>query len=321
MRKFAILATAALFAAGVAACGSSSKSASSDTTTTVAGATSTTASSTPTTLAKIDCNGTSAYVTDIGTPPTSNRSRADTLTVVTSLPGPGSWRAATPTRRRSRPATSTTSPRRCSRQFGLSKLVIRNENFDAITAGTVTNYDVALSQITITCDRAKVVKFSIPYFAVEPGHPREQGRHDRDARRREEGAVGRADEHHRDRPARQRSSPTRTRRSSSTLSDAYAALQAKQVDAVLIDTAINLGEAAQSNGKFVVVGSSPIPGGPDQYGAHPAQGLDQRARRSMRCSRARRLRSARASSPQTDLDGRPGHAFRSSTCRSPESDR
>ncbi len=36
---------------------------------------------------------------------------------------------------------------------------------------------------------------------------------------------------------------------------------------MLIDTAINLGEAARSNGKFHVVAQFDQPGGPDQYGA------------------------------------------------------
>ncbi len=51
------------------------------------------------------------------------------------------------------------------------------------------------------------------------------------------------------------------------LSNAYTALQAGQVDAVLIDTAINLGEAARSNGKFHVTAQFEQPGGPDEYGA------------------------------------------------------
>ena len=51
------------------------------------------------------------------------------------------------------------------------------------------------------------------------------------------------------------------------LTDAYTALDAGQVDAILIDTAINLGEAARSNGKFHVVAQFNQPGGPDQYGA------------------------------------------------------
>ena len=38
----------------------------------------------------------------------------------------------------------------------------RNEDFDAIVAGQIdpTSYDIVLSQVTITDDRAKVVDFS-----------------------------------------------------------------------------------------------------------------------------------------------------------------
>ena len=39
-----------------------------------------------------------------------------------------------------------------------------------------------------------------------------------------------------------------------------------QIDAVLVDTAINLGEAARSEGRFAVVAQFEQPGGPDQYG-------------------------------------------------------
>ena len=50
------------------------------------------------------------------------------------------------------------------------------------------------------------------------------------------------------------------------LSDGYTALEAGQVEAFLIDTAINLGEAARSHGTFVVPAQFSQPGGPDQYG-------------------------------------------------------
>lgn len=264
MRKFMIVATAALFAAGVAACGSSSKSSSSSTTTTAN--TPTTASSTPTTMPKIDCSGTSAYVTDIGSASAFKPVTPDTLTVVTSLPGPGFWAGSD-----SDPAKVTSGyeydiAKELQKQFGLSKLVVRNENFDAITAGTVTAYDLALSQVTITCDRAKVVKFSIPYFASNQGILVNKG-----------DSITTLDQAKAAQWGVQTSTtaadllakikPAKDPKVFQSLSDAYAALQAKQIDAVLIDTAINLGEAAQSNGKFVVTAQFAQDGGPDQYGA------------------------------------------------------
>ena len=50
------------------------------------------------------------------------------------------------------------------------------------------------------------------------------------------------------------------------LDHAYDALEAGQVDAVLVDTAINLGEAARSDGRFAVVAQFEQAGGPDRYG-------------------------------------------------------
>ena len=47
----------------------------------------------------------------------------------------------------------------------------RNEVFDAIVAGQVAedSYDIALSQVTITEERAEVVDFSVPYFKSDQG--------------------------------------------------------------------------------------------------------------------------------------------------------
>ena len=264
MRKFAILATAALFAAGAAACGSSSKSSSSSNSSTTA-ATPTT-SSTPTTMPKIDCSGTSAYVSDIGKASDFKPVVPDTLTVVTSLPGPGFWAGSD-----SDPAKLTSGyeydiAKEMQKEFGLSKFVVRNENFDSISTGIVTNYDIAFSQITIRCDRAKVAKFSIPYFAsnqgilVNAGSPITTLAQAQAAQWGVQATTTAVD-------LLAKVKPTKDPKIFQSLSDAYAALQAKQVDAVLIDTAINLGEAADSGGKFVVSAQFNQTGGPDQYGA------------------------------------------------------
>jgi polar amino acid transport system substrate-binding protein len=266
VRKFAILATAAFFAAGVAACGSSSKPAASSDTTTTAAATPTSASSTPTTMPSIPCGSASAYVTDIGTASAFKPITPDTLTVVTSLPGPGFWVGSDSDPAQVKSGYEYDIAKEMQKQFGLSKLVVRNENFDAITAGSVTDYDVALSQVTITCDRAKVVKFSIPYFASNQGILVNKG-----------DSITTLDEAKAAQWGVQTSTtasdllqkikPTKDPKVFQSLSDAYAALQAKQIDAVLIDTAIILGEAAQSKGKFVVTAQFAQEGGPDQYGA------------------------------------------------------
>jgi polar amino acid transport system substrate-binding protein len=267
VRRFAILATAAALAAGLAACGSSSKPAASGDTTTSAGGTTTTVSATPTTLAKIDCSGTSAYVTDIGKATDFTPVTPDTLTVVTSLPGPGFFVGSSSDPTKITSGYEYDMAKAMQKAFGLSKLVIRNENFDAITAGTVTKYDVALSQISITCDRAKVVKFSIPYFQSNQGVLINKGGPSvttlAEAKKIQWGVQTSTTA----KDLLDKIKPDKATKIFQNLPDAYAALQAKQIDAVLIDTAINLGEAAQSNGKFEVVSQFAQTGGPDQYGA------------------------------------------------------
>jgi hypothetical protein len=51
--------------------------------------------------------------------------------------------------------------------FGLSKFNVRNVSFDAIVAGSVTNYDLALPGFHHA--RAQVVSFSQPYFESQQG--------------------------------------------------------------------------------------------------------------------------------------------------------
>ena len=52
---------------------------------------------------------------------------------------------------------------------GAENLDVRNESFDAIVAGTVTDYDIVLSQVTINDERKQVVDFTIPYFESQQG--------------------------------------------------------------------------------------------------------------------------------------------------------
>jgi polar amino acid transport system substrate-binding protein len=260
-----------MFAAGVAACGSSSKSSSSTDTTTSAGATTTTSSTAPNTpttaLAGIDCSGTSAYVTDIGKATDFKPVIPDTLTIVTSLPGPGFFVGSDSDPTKITSGYEYDMAKAMQQAFGLSKLVIRNENFDSIVAGTVAKYDVALSQISITCDRAKVVKFSIPYFQSNQGVLINKGGPSITTLAEAKTVQWGVQVSTTAKDLLDKIKPDKQVKVFPQLSDVYAALQAHQIDAVLIDTAINLGEAAQSNGKFQVVSQFAQTGGPDQYGA------------------------------------------------------
>jgi polar amino acid transport system substrate-binding protein len=259
VRRFAILATAALFAAGVAACGSSSKSSS---------------SGTPTTASS--CTNATAYVKDVGNAADFKPVTPDTLTIVTSLPGPGFFEGSDTDPTKLTSGYEYDVAKAMETAFGLHKLVIRNENFDSIQAGTVTNYDIALSQISITCDRAKVAKFSMPYFESNQGILVNKGTtiaNLDDVRKVQWGVQSGTTAS----DLLDKIKPSKDPKVFQSLTDAYAALQAKQIDAVLIDTAINLGEAARSKGKFEVVGQFDQAGGPDEYGALIPKGSDNAA--------------------------------------------
>jgi len=253
MRRFAVIGMAVAIAAGLSACGSSSKPAGSSTTptTTPAGGTSTTA----------------ACGSSVKPPAAADFKPVvpDTLSVVTSLPGPGFWEGSDTDPTKLTSGYEYDIAKCMQAMFGLSKFTVRNVSFDAIVAGTVTNYDISLSQISITPARAKVVSFSTEYFESQQGVLMRAGYTMTtlaEAKKANWGVqtgttaidllktIGATDRH-----------------TYQSLADAYTALEAKQVDAILIDTAINLGEAARSHGTFHVVAQFDQPGGPDRYGA------------------------------------------------------
>ncbi len=187
---------------------------------------------------------------------------------MTSLPGPGFFVGSDTDPTKITSGYEYDIAKAMQQAFGLSKLVVRNENFDAITAGTVTEVRRRVVADLHHLRPGQGREVLDPLLPVEPGHPRSTRRHfDPHARRREEGAVGRADQHDRQSTCSTKIKPDKEPKVFQQLPDAYAALQAKQIDAVLIDTAINLGEAARSNGKFEVVSAVRADGGPDQYGA------------------------------------------------------
>jgi polar amino acid transport system substrate-binding protein len=193
--------------------------------------------------------------------------KSGVLTVVTSLPGPNFWGT---TKAETDPDQihsgieydlATDIAAKC----GL-KMEFRNENFDTIVAGQVdpSSYDIALSQVTITPERAKVVDFSPAYFKADQGFLVKKGT-----------TIKTWDEVRKMRLGVQASTTAEeflntgaTKvdgvKSFPDLATAYAALTAGTIDSVVIDTPINLGQAAQSNGALEVVGQFKTG---DEYGA------------------------------------------------------
>ena len=75
---------------------------------------------------------------------------------------------------------------------------------------------------------------------------------------------------------------------------------------MLIDTAINLGEAARSNGKFHVTAQFDQPGGPDEYGAILPKGSANVAAVNAVFKAMKDSGAARRRSTKKDLTADPG---------------
>ena len=228
-----------------------------------------------------------------------------TLTVVTSLPGPGFW------------IGSATDPNEITAGFeycmakafqagvGAENLNVRNESFDAIVAGTITDYDIVLSQVTINDERKQVVDFTIPYFESQQGVLAKAGAKIttlEEAKKTKWGVqTGTTAITLLEDLVKPDSEPAVYQ----SLADAYTALDAGQVDAVLIDTAINLGQAAASNGELEVVSQFEQPSGPGPVRCHRAEGLAQPRRLRRDPGRRWRPRACSTSSRRSNLSKAP----------------
>ena len=184
--------------------------------------------------------------------------KAGVLSVITNLPGPNFWGT---TAKEVDPDAVKTGieydlATDIAKACGLT-MEFRNENFDAIVAGQIAadSYDIALSQVTITDDRAKVVDFSVPYFKSDQGLLVRKGTtvsNWDDVKKMKIGvqASTTAEYYFQEVPEWKLDSDAQ---SFPDLTSAYEALSAGQVDGVVIDTPINLGQASQSNGELEVV--------------------------------------------------------------------
>src|SRR4051794_16292463 len=185
--------------------------------------------------------------------------KAGVLSVVTSLPGPNFWGTTK--------AEVDPDQIKSGIEYDLGnmlaawcglKMEFRNENFDAIVAGQIDpkSYDIVLSQVTITDDRAKVVDFSVPYFKADQGLLVNKGTTVTswdDVKKLTVGVQASTTAEFDVTSGEVPGWKLDKVKSFPDLASAYAALSAGTVDAVMIDTPINLGQAAQSGGKEEVV--------------------------------------------------------------------
>jgi polar amino acid transport system substrate-binding protein len=181
------------------------------------------------------------------------------LTVVTSLPGPNFWGTT----------AAEVDPDDISSgiEYDLANLIaercglemnFRNEGFDTIVAGQVDpdSFDIALSQVTITDERAEVVDFSVGYFKSDQGLLVPAGTEVTswdDVASMTVGVQASSTAEHYTMSGEVPGWQLPDVKSYPDLATAFSALNAGQVDAVMVDTPINLGQAAQSDGELEVV--------------------------------------------------------------------
>jgi hypothetical protein len=164
------------------------------------------------------------------------------LTVVTSLPGPNFWGTT----------AAETDP-------------------DAIDS-----YDIIFSQVTITEERDEVVDFSVPYFKADQGLLVPTGTEVSTWDEVKAMTIGvqattTAEFYFLEIPEWKLDNDPQ---SFPDLTSAYEALSSGQVEGVVIDTPINLGQAAQSDGELEVVAQFSTG---EEYGAIYPEGSPKKA--------------------------------------------
>ncbi|MES1151462.1 MAG: ABC transporter substrate-binding protein [Dongia sp.] len=176
---------------------------------------------------------------------------AGQLTVETNLPGPGWYNGDTP--ESIKDGYEYCFAANIAHRAGLDNLKVVNVAWDALVAGQTKDFDLALSQISITDERKKVVDFSVPYFSSDIGVLAKKGATiDETSIKKAKIGVQQATTGA-DFVANTLKPETPAKVFPDTPS-MFTALQAGQVDVAMTDTSIVLAQAGQSNGAFAVIG-------------------------------------------------------------------
>ncbi len=135
---------------------------------------------------------------------------------------------------------------------GFDKLEVVNVGWDALVGGQTKNYDLAISEISITDERKKVADFSVPYFSSDIGVLAKKGVSVDDKSIKgmrigvQTGTTGATFATEKLKPKSVNQYPEQ--------GDMFTALRAGQIDAAITDTSIVLAEEVQEKGAVTVVG-------------------------------------------------------------------
>ena len=102
-----------------------------------------------------------------GSIPIATPAKAGQLTVEVSLPAPIWWNGDTP--EAIKDGMEYCMAAEIAWRAGYDKLEVVNVGWDALIAGQTSDFDLAMSEISITDDRKKIHDFSVPYFSSDIG--------------------------------------------------------------------------------------------------------------------------------------------------------
>lgn len=174
---------------------------------------------------------------------------AGTLTVETTLPAQGWWNGTTPSSIKS--GYEYCMGAELANMAGLTSVTVKNVSFDQLVAGRTNSFDIALAEISITPERAKVVDFSVPYFDSNIGVLTKTGAGVTADNINSKSCAAYAGTTSVPFIQDKLKCHSKIYPNSQTL---YQGVLSGQVDAAFLDTAIVLAEAKATGGKLEVVG-------------------------------------------------------------------
>lgn len=188
---------------------------------------------------------------------------AGQFTVIINLPAEGEFNGDTPETIKS--GREFCMAVNIAYRLGLDKVVLQNASFDSIVAGQNKNFDIALALISVTEPRKKVVDFSTPYATGAFGIATRAGE-TLDAEKLKTTKLG------------TQAGTIMVAWAQDKLPEAklsvfddtgamFTALAAGNVNAVMTDLSVVLGQVSASKGKLKVVGQ--FPSGRETAGIYP----------------------------------------------------
>ena len=174
------------------------------------------------------------------------------LQVATSLPAPGFWNGDTPDSIDG--GFEWALAGEIAEALGYDGFELSNVGFGGLVTGRNKNFDLALTQSSITKERQKVVDFSVPYFISDNGIMVNEGTEVPDLATAQGLTWGVQTGSTHVKFLKKVVQTDEAPRQFAETTEMFAALQAGQIDAAMTDTSILLAQAGQPGSGFEVVG-------------------------------------------------------------------